>query len=288
MPVAAQELDGVLVRVGVVLADDLFGMVLAGTVGEHEGPLAPLTTGITAFAAGLLLSGTAGTMWLFLLGRAVQGLGGGLVVVALYVVVVRAYPERLRPAIMAAFAASWVIPFRGRTVGRHGHRPSVRWVFTGIPVLVVFPLALALSRIRRLWAGRSADGGTAARALRAAAHPGWRWISLGSGLLQYAAQDLALPRPWPRGRRAARPGRPRAAAARHLPGGARAAARGAAARAGRRCLRRRPSPLCPHAGHPARAVAERLAGFSLAAAGGTWRWGRMCSRGHARSRTGTG
>jgi MFS family permease len=27
-----------------------------------------------------------------------------------------------------------------------------RWVFTGIPVLVVFPLALALPRIRRLTA----------------------------------------------------------------------------------------------------------------------------------------
>ncbi|MGW2856475.1 hypothetical protein ACWDAZ_32440, partial [Streptomyces sp. NPDC001215] len=30
---------------------------------------------------GLLLSGTAGAMWLFILGRAVQGLGGGLVTV---------------------------------------------------------------------------------------------------------------------------------------------------------------------------------------------------------------
>ena len=59
---------------------------------------------------GCCLSGTAGAMWLFILGRAVQGLGGGLVIVALYVVVGRAYPERLRPAIMAAFAASWVVP----------------------------------------------------------------------------------------------------------------------------------------------------------------------------------
>ncbi|MCZ9338884.1 MFS transporter, partial [Streptomyces sp. TRM76130] len=66
--------------------------------------------GIGGFAAGLLVSGTAQTMWLFILGRAVQGLGGGLVIVALYVVVGRAYPERLRPAIMAAFAAGWVVP----------------------------------------------------------------------------------------------------------------------------------------------------------------------------------
>ena len=60
------------------------------------------------FAAGLLLAGTAGAMWLFILGRAVQGLGGGLVIVALYVIVGRAYPERLRPAIMAAFGVKWI------------------------------------------------------------------------------------------------------------------------------------------------------------------------------------
>ncbi|MFF3146071.1 MFS transporter, partial [Streptomyces sp. NPDC057927] len=164
MPVAARELDGVSLYAfafSAYFTTSLFGMVFAGQWADRDGPLAPLTTGITAFAAGLLLSGTAGTMWLFLLGRAVQGLGGGLVVVALYVVVVRAYPERLRPAIMAAFAASWVIPsvvgpLIAGTVTEH---LGWRWVFTGIPVLVVFPLALALPRIRRLSSGRSADGG---------------------------------------------------------------------------------------------------------------------------------
>ncbi len=70
----------------------------------------PLAAGIGAFGAGLVLSGTAGAMWLFILGWAIQGFGGGLMIVALCVVVSRAYAERLRPAIMAAFAASWVIP----------------------------------------------------------------------------------------------------------------------------------------------------------------------------------
>ena len=57
-------------------------------------------------------------MWMFIVGRAVQGLGGGLVIVALYVVVSRAYPERLRPAIMAAFAASLGRAVRRRAAGR--------------------------------------------------------------------------------------------------------------------------------------------------------------------------
>ncbi len=79
------------------------------------GPLGSLACGIGAFAAGLLLAGTAGSMWQFILGRAVQGLGGGLVIVALYVVVGRAYPERLRPAIMAASRrAGWSRPWWAR------------------------------------------------------------------------------------------------------------------------------------------------------------------------------
>ncbi|MFD9203733.1 MFS transporter, partial [Streptomyces anthocyanicus] len=97
MPVAARELDGISLYAFAFsgyFTTSLFGMVLAGQWSDRAGPLGSLTAGIGAFAAGLLLSGTAGAMWLFILGRAVQGLGGGLVIVALYVVVGRAYPAR--------------------------------------------------------------------------------------------------------------------------------------------------------------------------------------------------
>lgn len=128
MPVAARELDGVSLYAfafSAYFTTSLFGMVLAGQWSDRHGPLAALTAGIGAFAAGLALSGTAGVMWLFILGRAVQGFGGGLVIVALYVVVGRAYPEHLRPSIMAAFAASWVIPsIVGPLASRLGDRTA--------------------------------------------------------------------------------------------------------------------------------------------------------------------
>ncbi|MER7190867.1 MFS transporter [Streptomyces flaveolus] len=197
MPVAARELDGVSLYAFAFsgyFTTSLFGMVLSGQWSDRRGPLGPLTGGIAAFAAGLLLSGTAGAMWLFILGRAVQGLGGGLVIVALYVVVGRAYPERLRPAIMAAFAAGWVVPsvVGPLASGAVTEHLGWRWVFVGIPVLVVFPLALALPQIRSRAAGPvgGADAGEAPasfdrRRIRLALG-----ISLGAGLLQYAAQDL--------------------------------------------------------------------------------------------------
>lgn len=194
MPVAARELHGISLYAfafSAYFTTSLFAMVLSGQWADRSGPLRPLAVGIAAFGAGLLLSGTAGTMWLFILGRAVQGLGGGLVIVALYVVVSRAYSERLRPAIMAAFAASWVVPsVVGPLVsGTVTEQLGWRWVFIGIPVLVVFPLALALPAIRRMAAGPADPAAPVVpfdhRRIRLALG-----ISVGAGLLQYAGQDL--------------------------------------------------------------------------------------------------
>ncbi|THA53872.1 MFS transporter [Streptomyces sp. A1136] len=194
MPVAARELDGIglyAFAFSAYFTTSLFGMVLAGQWADLQGPLRPLAVGIGAFAAGLVVSGTAGVMWVFLLGRAVQGFGGGLVIVALYVVVSRAYEERLRPAIMAAFAASWVVPsiVGPLAAGTVTERLGWRWVFLAIPVLVVVPLVVALPAIRRTAGGpvRTADGPDPFDRRRIRLALG---ISAGAGLLQYAAQDL--------------------------------------------------------------------------------------------------
>ncbi|MGW1886618.1 MFS transporter [Streptomyces sp. NPDC001970] len=194
MPVAARELRGVELYAfafSAYFTTSLFGMVVAGQWADRRGPLGALTAGISSFAAGLLLAGTASTMWQFVGGRAVQGMGGGLVIVALYVVVGRAYPERLRPPIMAAFAASWVVPsVIGPLVsGTVTEQLGWRWVFVGIPVLVVVPLALALPAIRRMASGPVDPTAPLprfdVRRTRFALA-----ISLGAGLLQYAGQDL--------------------------------------------------------------------------------------------------
>ncbi|MET9606041.1 MFS transporter [Streptomyces sp. NPDC006512] len=194
MPVAARELDGVALYAfafSAYFTTSLFGMVLSGQWSDRQGPLRPLAVGIGAFAAGLVCSGTAGVMWLFVLGRAVQGFGGGLVIVALYVVVSRAYEERLRPAIMAAFAASWVVPsivgpLAAGTVTEH---LGWRWVFLGIPALVIAPLVIALPAIRRTASG-PVDTGKAPAAFDGRRIRLALGISAGAGLLQYAAQDL--------------------------------------------------------------------------------------------------
>ncbi|KPH98549.1 major facilitator superfamily MFS_1 [Actinobacteria bacterium OK074] len=202
MPVAARELDGVSLYAfafSAYFTTSLLGMVLSGQWSDRRGPLGAVGFGIAGFAVGLVCAGTAGTMWVFILGRAVQGLGGGFVIVALYVVVGRAYPERLRPAIIASFAASWVVPsvVGPLASGAVTEHLGWRWVFLGIPVLVVLPLGLALPQIR-VRAGGPPEGNAADRGAdsvgrgvvdrrRVRLALG---VSVGAGLLQYAAQDV--------------------------------------------------------------------------------------------------
>lgn len=193
MPVAADELNGISLYAyafSAFFTTAIVGMVGSGQWCDRRGPLPPLATGIVGFAAGLVLSGTAVTMWIFVLGRAVQGVGGGLVIVALYVTVSRAFPERLRPTVMAAFAASWVVPsvigpLLSGTVTQH---LGWRWVFLGIPVLVLLPLVVMLPPLRRKASGPpegAAPGPGDGRRIRLAVV-----VALGAGLLQYAGQDL--------------------------------------------------------------------------------------------------
>ncbi|MBA0049560.1 MFS transporter [Streptomyces sp. AJS327] len=191
MPAAASELNGVSLYAyafSAYFTTALVGMVASGQWCDRAGPLAPLATGIGSFGVGLLLSGTATSMWTFILGRAVQGVGGGLVIVALYVSVSRAYPERLRATVMAAFAASWVVPsivgpLISGTVTEH---VGWRWVFLGIPLLVALPLAMMLPPLRRVASGPpdgAAPGPFDLRRIRLALA-----VAAGAALLQYAGQ----------------------------------------------------------------------------------------------------
>ncbi|MFJ2189504.1 MFS transporter [Kitasatospora sp. NPDC087861] len=194
MPVAARQLDGIglyAFAFSGYFTTTLFALVVSGQWCDRRGPLQPLFTGIAVFGMGLVVAGTAPGMWMFVAGRAIQGLGGGLVIVALYVVVGRAYPERLRPAVFAAFSSAWVLPsIVGPVVsGAITQHLGWRWVFLAVPVLILLPLAVmgpALARSERdhpVLKGADFDRRRTVLAAMAA---------LGAGLLQYAGQRLDL------------------------------------------------------------------------------------------------
>ena len=113
MPAIAAALDGMdryALAFGALTAASMLGLLLAGRWCDRRGPLPVTRLGLAVFTAGLLLAGASGSMTLLLLGRLVQGLGSGLLGVALYVGMGRLVPPALHPRLFAGFAAAWVLP----------------------------------------------------------------------------------------------------------------------------------------------------------------------------------
>jgi MFS family permease len=113
MPSVARELDGErLYPIAVVgmLTAAIVGMVMGGIWSDARGASIPLSVGGVGFVAGLLVSGFAGSMELFVGGRLLQGLGCGAALTAMYVAVGDAYPAHLRTRVFSLFATAWVLP----------------------------------------------------------------------------------------------------------------------------------------------------------------------------------
>ena len=113
MPSVARDLHGEsLYPIGVIglLTAAIVGMVVGGIWGDARGASGPLVLGGVGFVLGLVLSGLASTMPLFVAGRLVQGLTGGAALTSMYVAVADAYPVALRPRVFSLFATAWVLP----------------------------------------------------------------------------------------------------------------------------------------------------------------------------------
>lgn len=190
MPVAVRDLGALrfyALAFSTFLTTSVVGMVVSGEVSDRRGPLVPFVIGVSAFAAGLLVSGFATTMWVFVAGRAVQGFGAGLNIVALYVVAGRAFPAPLRPRLFSVMSSAWVLPavIGPSVAGIVADELSWRWVFLAVPPLIVPAVLLMLPRLMQLPA---VDPGTSVRRRTLPA----LGAAVGIAALQYAGQRLDL------------------------------------------------------------------------------------------------
>lgn len=128
------------------LLSALLGIIVAGRAVDRRGPWTAFAGGLGVFGLGLLLSGLAPSMPVLLAGRALQGLGGGAMSTALYAAVNLAYPDPLRPRMMALLSTAWVVPtlVGPALAGFLADALSWRAVFLGIvPFLVVLASVVA-------------------------------------------------------------------------------------------------------------------------------------------------
>ena len=196
MPDAARELDAIRsygLAFSVMLTTQLLGIVLAGVWCDRSGPLPSLFAGQLLFAVGCTVCGGAQAFGPFLAGRGVAGLGAGMIIVAAYVVIGRAYPESLRPKVFSVISAAWVLPsLLGPPIAAWVTTTwSWRWVFwlVVLPVVVAFIMVLA-RRGQIANASRGIDHSSRDR--RAHARAAWfgLLIAASAGALQWGTHDL--------------------------------------------------------------------------------------------------
>jgi MFS family permease len=199
---------------------------IAGRITDRIGPGRVLAVTLVLYVAGLLVSAAAPTMFVVVLGRFVQGIGGGGLYTVSLAAVAKTYPEHMRPRVMALLASMWILPgLFGPAIGSViAETIGWRWAFIApIPAIVLGvlliipalprvrtepdpePLPIAASMLLMLGAGLFVAGLTR--------------ITWATALLVPIGLAIGLPgflRITPRGTLLARPGPPAAAAAAFL------------------------------------------------------------------------
>ncbi len=155
MPEVTRDLKAVTyypLAAGMSMAVQIFSTALSGIWCDSKGPKKVIIVGTTIFTFGLILSGIASEIVLFIIGRAVQGLGAGMLIVPFYVIVGSVVEPTKRPMFFVVFSAAWIIP---AIIGPYG--ASIinkyygwRMVFLAIPPFVILAMLLLVPMLMML------------------------------------------------------------------------------------------------------------------------------------------
>ncbi len=193
MPAVLDDLGGVGTY-GWAIAAPLVAAVLAapfgGRLADRWGTLKPLVLTLVLFAVGLAAAALAPTMETVALGRFLQGLGAGGSMSLQLVIIARYVPLRLRPLMLGAISAVFIIPGLVGPLISATVATSIgwRWIFGGIIPVVALCAVLLVPEIARR--PRLEDG----EAPAIASAPLWGPLALAAGLgatvLAGSAADL--------------------------------------------------------------------------------------------------
>lgn len=185
MPLIAANLDGRSLygaAISVYLVASIVGLAAAaGPVGRH-GPRRVLGAGLLFFSLGIGLSAASPAMGWLVVGRAVEGIGGGIISTVLYASVNLAFPVTARARILALLAAAWVIPMLGAPPLAAGIAEAFgwQWVFLAVLPAVWFTWLCAAGPLGRVAVAPASDVGGGVPTKEAVA------LAAGCGLLLVA------------------------------------------------------------------------------------------------------
>ena len=205
MPSAVAEIGGLAYMswaISLYEVTSIVAMASTALLALRLGLRGAMVSAALAYAVGCLASALAPDMLVMLIGRALQGLGGGALVALSYVAVARLFPERLLPRLLALVSVIWGVsalcgPLIGGLFASAGFWRGAFWAFGAQAVLLILAALLLLAADREAPAGEGARIpyrrlAVLAAAVLAIAEAGARASLIGSSLLGLAGLLLLV------------------------------------------------------------------------------------------------
>lgn len=180
LPSAVRELGGVEViswATTLYLVFAIVGGAAAALLKRRLGSRIALVGMATVFLVGTVLAAIAGSMPLVLLGRAVQGLGEGVVAALCFALIPEFFPSRLVPKVFGMNAMVWALAAFGGPAGAGALTEFVSWraaFLVNVPFVLIF-VAMVLFVVPPSPSPAVKRG-----------FPGWRLLCIGLGTMLVA------------------------------------------------------------------------------------------------------
>ena len=160
LPTAVREIGGVAViawATSIYLVLSIVGGAVAAHLKLRHGAQAALIASAVLFLAGTLLAANASSMTEMLLGRALQGIGEGIIAALCYALIPELFPGRLIAKVFGAEAVVWAAAAFGGPLLAGFITETVSWraaFLINVPVIAIF-IALVLMVVPREGADRT-------------------------------------------------------------------------------------------------------------------------------------
>lgn len=148
------------------LLTSLVSLVWAGHVTDRHGPRFPFVLGLMVFIAGLMVGALASSMPVFVLGRALQGFGGGCIQSVVFSSINMAYDEKDRKRAISLLASAWILPalLAPMISGYVTEKWDWHWVFLGMIPLALLVLFITQHHLKTLTRNTSAAQASSSKA----------------------------------------------------------------------------------------------------------------------------
>ncbi|KKB78317.1 MFS transporter [Devosia soli] len=188
LPTAVQEMGGVALiswALTLFLVFAIVGGSGAALLKQRLGSRTALLVSAGIFLLGTLVAGTATSMPQVLFGRALQGLGEGVVSAVCFALIPELFPSRLVPKVFGLQAMIWAIAAFGGPALAGVLTEMVSWraaFLVNVPLVLIFAAMVMVKVPAQLAEDRNS-----------VRFPGLRLLAIGSGIMLVALAALAAP-----------------------------------------------------------------------------------------------